>query len=173
MSEHIIAKESKIHILVNNSGATWGAPWADFPEKEGWDRVLALNVKAIWYLTAALTPLLVKNSDALHPGRVINISSVAGLDPKTENGTLSDAGTGVYSYSVSKAAVNHLTSIQAVSLATKFVTVNAILPGVFPSKMTAFGLAKQSDKIIEQQPTGMSCSTNLRSLELALTHTLS
>jgi len=47
------AKESKLHILVNNSGATWGAPYDDFPEKEGWDRVMALNVKAIFYCSYA------------------------------------------------------------------------------------------------------------------------
>lgn len=53
-------------------------------------------------------------------------------------------------------AVNHLTSIQAVSLGTKNVTVNAILPGVFPSKMTAFGISKSGDEMAKAQPTGMS-----------------
>ena len=112
-----------------------------------------LNVKSIFYLTAALTPLLVNGSNNTKPGCVINISSVAGLDPTAE-GPLSAPGHGVFSYNVSKAAVNHLTSIQAVSLGPKHVTVNAILPGVFPSKMTGYGIKTQSDKLTGLQPTG-------------------
>lgn len=62
-----------------------------------------LNVKSIFYLTAALTPLLVKDSNNRAPGRVINISSVASLDPRAEGSTLADEGDGLYSYNVSKA----------------------------------------------------------------------
>jgi len=153
LAAHIISKESKIHILVNNSGATWGGPYDNFPEKEGWDRIMSLNVKSIFYLTSALTPLLTKEASNTSPGRVINISSVAGLSPIVVS-ELSAPGNGVFSYNVSKAAVNHLTSIMAVTLGPQNVTCNAILPGVFPSKMTAFGLTKHHDSFVRNQPTG-------------------
>jgi len=154
LANYIKSNEPKLDILVNNSGATWGGKWSDFPEKEGWDRVMNLNVKSIFYLTAALSPLLAKDATNLAPGRVINISSVAGISPRTEGSKLADDGDGLWSYNVSKAAVNHLTSIQAVALASKHVTANAILPGVFPSKMTAHGIKKFGEEMARAQPTG-------------------
>ncbi|KAH9985639.1 rhamnolipids biosynthesis 3-oxoacyl-reductase [Russula compacta] len=135
--EAIKAKESKIHILVNNSGMSWAAPYDKFPEKEGWDRLFSLNVKSLYYITAGLTPLLAKDATNHDPGRVINLSSIAGISPLA-TGTVTSPGTGVWSYNTSKAAVNHLTSQLAVTLGPQFITVNAICPGVFPSKMTAF-----------------------------------
>ncbi|KZV60186.1 rhamnolipids biosynthesis 3-oxoacyl-reductase [Peniophora sp. CONT] len=140
--DEIKAKESKIHILVNNSGMSWGAPIDSFPEKEGWDRLFALNVKSIFYMTVGLADLLAKDATSHSPGSVINMSSVAGLNPIADAGRLSAGNTGVYSYNASKAAVNHLTSSLAVTYAKRFITVNAICPGVFPSKMTAFGVKK-------------------------------
>ncbi|KAF8333146.1 uncharacterized protein EI90DRAFT_3145292 [Cantharellus anzutake] len=153
LAAFIKSKEPKLHILVNNSGATWGGKYDDFPEKEGWDRVMNLNVKSLFYLTAALTPLLVKDSTNVTPGRVINIASVAGISPHAE-GELSGEASGVYSYNVSKAAAIHLTDILAVKLISSNVTVNAILPGVFPSKMTAWGLKENKDELLSAQPTG-------------------
>jgi len=123
-------RESKLHILVNNSGITWGAPYDDFPEEKGWDNVFAVNVKSIFYVTAGLTSLLVKDSTNLDPARVINISSTGSLSPHAE-GALSGEGNGTWSYNTSKAAVNHLTKALAVKLGPQHVTVNAILPGVF------------------------------------------
>jgi len=140
--EGIKAKEEKIHILVNNSGMSWGAPYDNFQEKEGWDRLFALNVKSIFYVTAGLTPLLAKDSDNHDPARVINISSIAALSPIANYSKLAGRGNGLWSYHTSKAAVNHLTSQLAVTLGPQFITVNAICPGVFPSKMTAFGFKK-------------------------------
>ncbi|KAJ7789853.1 hypothetical protein B0H14DRAFT_233524 [Mycena olivaceomarginata] len=151
-------RESKLHVLVNNSGITWGGPYSNFPEEKGWDNVFNVNVKSIFYMTAGLSDYLIKDSTSTDPGRVLNISSTAyassapGLTYtrlKTQTpssvmhsseGPLSDSGNGVWSYLPSKAAVNHLTSQLAVKLAPSFVTVNAILPGVYPSKMSAFGL---------------------------------
>ncbi|OBZ77116.1 Rhamnolipids biosynthesis 3-oxoacyl-[acyl-carrier-protein] reductase [Grifola frondosa] len=138
-------KEQKVHILVNNSGATWGAKYNEVPEKEGWDKVMALNVKSIFYLTAALTDLLAKDSTNLDPGRVINISSVASF-LTVASAMVADAGHGLWSYGTSKAAVNQLTNLLATTLAPRFITVNAILPGVFPSKMTAYGLKMHGDE---------------------------
>jgi len=146
-------RETKLHILVNNSGVTWGAPFLDFPER-GWDNILAVNVKSIYYMTAGLSELLSKDSTSLDPGRVINISSTSSVDPQSE-GHLSSAGSGTYSYNTSKAAVNHLTSQLALTLGTRHITVNAILPGLFPSKMTAFGFKTVGDKnFASMQPTG-------------------
>ncbi|QRV72302.1 Enoyl-(Acyl carrier protein) reductase [Ceratobasidium sp. AG-Ba] len=140
-------RESKLHILVNNSGVTWGAPMDNFPEKEGWDRVMALNVKSVFYMTSNLTELLSKDATALDPGRVVNISSV---------GSLSANDQGVWS--CDKAAVNHLTSTMAVTLAPKFITVNAILPGLYPSKMTAYAYDKHAEVLNKSHPMGRTGS---------------
>ncbi|KAF7314971.1 hypothetical protein MIND_00011200 [Mycena indigotica] len=161
-----------LHVLVNNSGITWGGPFENFPEEKGWDNVYAVNVKSIFYMTAGcvlalltshckrsqclvsrLSDYLTKAGTPTDPARVINVSSIASVDPFSE-GALSDAGNGTWSYQSSKAAVNHLTSQLAVKLAPGCVTVNAILPGVYPSKMTAFGLQKAGDKMNAAQPMG-------------------
>ncbi|KAH8114189.1 rhamnolipids biosynthesis 3-oxoacyl-reductase [Phellopilus nigrolimitatus] len=163
-------RESKLHILVNNSGVTWGGRFEDFPEKEGWDRVLALNVKAVFYMTAGLADLLAKDATSLDPGRVINISSVAGVSAHTEGSSLAAEGSGLWSYNTSKAAVNHLTSLLANTLGRRLITVNAILPGVFPSKMTAFGFKSTGeDKMAAIQPTGrLGAPTDMAGLALFL-----
>ncbi|KAG8888366.1 hypothetical protein FRB98_007761 [Tulasnella sp. 332] len=147
-------RESKLHILVNNSGAAWGASWGETPEKEGWDRVMALNVKGLFFLTVALTEILAKDSTAEDPAKVINISSVASYDTHAEETALGSEGHGLWAYNTSKAAVNHLTQLMAVTLSKKFITVNAILPGVFPSKMTAFGFKSSGDQLTINQPMG-------------------
>ncbi|KAF8888234.1 hypothetical protein BD779DRAFT_1440167, partial [Infundibulicybe gibba] len=145
-------RESKLHVLVNNSGISWGGPYDDFPEEKGWDNVFNVNVKSIFY--SILTDLLAKGSTSLDPGRVINISSTASVEPGSE-GALSREGNGTWSYQPSKAAVNHLTSQLALKLGTSQITVNAILPGVFPSKMTAFGLKMAGPEAFTSvQPTG-------------------
>ncbi|KAF6758257.1 rhamnolipids biosynthesis 3-oxoacyl-reductase [Ephemerocybe angulata] len=147
-------REKKLHVLINNSGVTWGGPYNDFPEEKGWDNIFAVNVKSIFYMTAGLSDLLAKDATNADPGRVINISSVASVEPSAE-GSLSADGNGTWSYQPSKAAVNHLTSTLAVKLVGQNVTVNAILPGLFPSKMTAFGLRTAGDEVfIKGQPTG-------------------
>ncbi|KAF9481353.1 NAD(P)-binding protein [Pholiota conissans] len=147
-------KESKLHVLVNNSGITWGGPFLDFPEEKGWDNVFNVNVKSIFYMTAGLSDLLIKGSDNRDPGRVINISSTASVEPESE-GVLSAEGNGTWSYQPSKAAVNHLTSVLAYKLNSSHVTVNAICPGLFPSKMTAFGLKTAGEEAFNAgQPTG-------------------
>ncbi|KIJ54254.1 hypothetical protein M422DRAFT_775412 [Sphaerobolus stellatus SS14] len=154
LADDIKQKEKKIHILVNNSGATWGASFDDFPEKEGWDRIMALNVKGIFYLTQALTDLLTKDSNNHDPGRVINIASVAAFTTSADGGSMTAKGHGTWSYSTSKAAVVQLTTLLATTLASKFVTVNAICPGVFPSKMTAFAIKQGKEALAEGQPMG-------------------
>ncbi|KAL0960939.1 hypothetical protein HGRIS_005944 [Hohenbuehelia grisea] len=114
-------RESKLHILVNNSGITWGAPFTDFPEAKGWDNIMAVNVKSIFYMTAGLADLLAKDANNQDPGRVINISSTSSVEAESE-GALSDEGNGVWSYNTSKAAVNHLTSQLAITLVRRHIT---------------------------------------------------
>ncbi|KAH7102341.1 rhamnolipids biosynthesis 3-oxoacyl-reductase [Auriculariales sp. MPI-PUGE-AT-0066] len=141
LGAEIKKREKKLHILVNNSGATWGAPYEDFPEVNGWDKIMALNVKSLFYLTVSLTDLLAKDASNLDPGRVINIASVTSFSPHSDGDTgmaLTPPGMGTWSYNASKAAAAHLTKQLAVTLAKKYITVNAICPGTFPSKMTAF-----------------------------------
>lgn len=117
-----------LDVLVNNAGATWGAPIEDYPE-HGWDKVMALNVKSLHYLTAGLLPLLRRAATEDATARVINIASIDGLiAPLMDN----------YAYSASKAAVDQLTRHHARRLAPEGILVNAIAPGLFPSKMSAF-----------------------------------
>lgn len=153
LADEIKKRESRIDILVNNSGLTWGAAMTDFPEKKGWDKVFDLNVKSQFYLTVALLPLLEKDKSNVDPGRVINIASTAAISPLAEGG-LSAEGHGTYSYQPSKAASLHLTRVLANSLASKYIMVNAICPGVFPSRMTAYGLEQNKDLLEGIQPTG-------------------
>jgi NAD(P)-dependent dehydrogenase (short-subunit alcohol dehydrogenase family) len=120
-------REDKLDILINNAGASWGAPIDEFPEK-GWDKVMDLNVKSIFFLTQALLPALRAAATVEDPARVVNIGSINGL---------SYAPLQNYSYVASKAAVHHLTRQLAIDLANDNINVNAIAPGFFPSKMTA------------------------------------
>ncbi|KAL7006039.1 hypothetical protein EMMF5_004377 [Cystobasidiomycetes sp. EMM_F5] len=158
LADEVKKRTNKIHILINNSGVTWGAPYEKVPEKEGksarWDRVFATNVKSLFYLTVALTPLLAKDSDNINPGRVINIASVAGLDAVTEGTSLASEGMGLWSYNTSKAAAIHLTKTLASTLASKRICVNAICPGVYASRMTAFGLKTNKEGISAAYPMG-------------------
>lgn len=140
------AKEGKLHVLINNSGTSWGAPLEKHSEK-GWDKVYALNVKGIFFLTRECLPLLDAGSVPDDPARVINIGSIAGIKPQVFP---------TYSYDVSKAAVHHLTRKLADELADRrpkgghAITVNAIAPGYVPSNMSAqLANYKQSKDIAE------------------------
>ncbi|KAK6075465.1 hypothetical protein SCUP515_05898 [Seiridium cupressi] len=150
-------KTDRLTVLINNSGATWGAPYDDFPES-GWDKIMALNVKSIYYVTVGLHSLLTKGATADAPNCVINIASNAGvmtIDVTSDSeGGLAAPGTGPYSYGPSKAAVIHLSKIQASKLMQEHITVNAICPGVFPSRMANFGLQQAMKRILSQQPSG-------------------
>ncbi len=141
LADAVAERESSLDILVNNAGATWGAPIADFDEA-AWERVLALNVKGVFHLTKFLLPLLQAAGTAESPARVINIGSVDGLHVP---------GMETYSYSASKAAVHQLTRHLAKRLAPT-VTVNAIAPGPFESKMMAATLAAAGDAIASAVP---------------------
>jgi NAD(P)-dependent dehydrogenase (short-subunit alcohol dehydrogenase family) len=122
----VAAVTPKVDILFNNAGASWGAPFDDFPEI-GWDKVMDLNVKSVFFLTQRLMPLLEAAATPHTNARVINIGSIDGQH-------VSPIET--YSYAASKAAVLHLTRMMAKTLAPRNIAVNAIAPGYFPSKMT-------------------------------------
>jgi NAD(P)-dependent dehydrogenase (short-subunit alcohol dehydrogenase family) len=144
LAQTIAARESAVHILVNNAGANWGAPLEEFPDS-AWDKVLALNVKGVFHLTRALLPQLKQGARPGDPARVINIGSIDGLKvPLLET----------YAYSASKAAVHHLTRALAMKLASDGITVNAIAPGPFESKMMAVTLDRFRDAIIASCPLG-------------------
>lgn len=153
LADQVKKAESRLDILVNNSGLTWGAPMDNFPEDKGWNKVFDLNVKSQFYLTVALLPLLEKGKSNTEHATVLNIASTAAIVPLAEAG-LSAPGHGTYSYQPSKAASLHLTKVLANSLADKFIMVNAICPGVFPSRMTAYGLEENRDLLEGVQPTG-------------------
>lgn len=140
----IKAELDDLDILVNNAGAAWGAPFAEYPE-EGYDKVMNINVKAIFMLTRDLLPLLTKNASPANPSRVINIGSIDGLRVST---------TDNFAYGASKAAVHFLTKNLAVRLAPQGLTVNAIAPGPFESKMMDFMLEKYRDRIEAENPLG-------------------
>lgn len=126
----IAERETQLDILVNNAGTTWGDPIDEFPEA-GWDKVMNTNVKGIFFLTQKLLPLLRASASAEDPARVINIGSVDGIKtPIFDN----------FSYGASKAAVHHLTRIQAAHLIKENIIVNAIAPGPFPSWMLSAGV---------------------------------
>ena len=136
--------EGRVHVLVNNAGATWGAPLAEFPAS-AWDRALDLNLKAPFYLTRAFLPLLEAAATIDDPARVINIGSIDGL-------RVPELPT--YSYSASKAGVHQLTRVLARELGPRHITVNAVAPGPFESKMMAATLAEFGDEIAASSPLG-------------------
>lgn len=136
--EAVSARESRLDVLVNNAGATWGAPLEEFPE-HAFDKLWGINVKGVFYLTQRFLPLLRAAASPESPARVINIGSVDGIRvPAMEN----------YAYSAAKAAVHMLTRHLAQRLAKESITVNAIAPGPFPSKMMAFALDDPSARAV-------------------------
>ena len=132
-----------LDVLVNNAGATWGARLGEYPA-DGFDKVMDLNVRAVFLLTQALLPQLRAAASVEDPARVLMIGSVDGLSVP-----LFDS----FAYSASKAAVHQLSTHLAAALAPEQVTVNALAPGLFPSKMTAFLFADQ-DAVTARIPLG-------------------
>jgi NAD(P)-dependent dehydrogenase (short-subunit alcohol dehydrogenase family) len=134
LAEEVRGRTKGLHILVNNAGVSWGEPFEAFAWK-GWERVMAVNVAGLFTLTRELMPMLVASGDADRPATIVNIGSVMGTVTQAEN---------AYSYSASKIAVHHLTRILAHEFASRHVTVNAIAPGPFPTKMTAYAVGDEA-----------------------------
>jgi len=140
-ADEILKKEPKIDILINNAGAVWGASIDEFPES-GWDKVMDLNVKSIFFLSKRLLPALCLAGKVDEPSRIVNIASINGIThPRMNN----------YSYSASKAAVIQMTRHMAADLRPSHVNINGIAPGFFPSKMTKHVL-KHEQEITKNLP---------------------
>lgn len=135
-ADDVKSRVDALDILVNNAGATWGAPFGEYPV-DGWDKVMNVNVRGVYYLTEALADQLRAAGTDDDPARVINIGSVDGLRACAEEH---------FAYSTSKAAVHHLTRQLAKRLARENVRVNAIAPGPFESKMLAYTLGTEEDR---------------------------
>ena len=134
--------ERSLDILVNNAGAAWGAPYEEFPES-GWDKVVDLNLKAPFFLTQALTPLL-KRAATDHLAKVIHIASIDGVSVNPQE---------TYSYAASKAGLIHLTRRMALKLAPERIVVSAIAPGAFASTMNK-DARDRGDEIAKRIPLG-------------------
>ncbi|KAI1176614.1 short chain dehydrogenase/reductase family [Nemania sp. FL0916] len=142
-------RETKLHVLVNNSGVAWGAPLEEFPDAQ-WGRVLTLNLQRAFTVTQLLLPLLEeagkdggREGEGDRPAAVVNIGSVNGLSvPALEN----------YSYSASKAGLHHLTRHLSQVLGPKGITVNSLACGPFDTKMMAFAMKHGREAIEEGNP---------------------
>jgi len=130
LAGELAGRERRLDVLVNNAGATWGAPIDRFPEN-GWDKVMDTNVKGVFFLTQKLLPLLRAAASAEDPARVINVGSIDGIKTPTFDN---------FSYGPSKAAVHHLTRVLAAHLVKENILVNAIAPGPFPTWMLSAGV---------------------------------
>lgn len=139
--------DGKLDILINNAGTAWGDRYEDYAT-EAFDKVLELNVTTVFAMTRDFTPLLGKAGSKADPARVINIGSMDGLHiPRVH-------GTGTYAYTASKAAVHHLTRHLAVELGPRHITVNAIAPGFFHSRMTEGIFEQFGDKLASNSLLG-------------------
>ena len=141
--EEFSKKEKHLDVLVNNAGAVWGEPLESFSEI-GWDKVMDLNVKSIFFMVQKFLPMLKKNVNQDFKARIINIGSIDGINtPYYEN----------YSYSVAKAAVHKLTKVLSAKLISDNIICNAIAPGPFPSKMLGSAVEHDYSIISKKNPS--------------------
>ena len=139
-----VAKRSPaVNVLVNNAGATWGEALESYPEAQ-WDTVVDVNLKAPFFLTQKMLPLLRNAATVENPARIINIGSVAGINPMARDS---------FAYAASKAGLHHLTRTMARHLAPK-ITVNAIAPGAFETRMISWALENRA-ALEAQVPRGL------------------
>ena len=143
LAEELGRQEQALDVLINNAGALWAAPIAEYPEA-GWDKVFDLNVKGAFFLVQALLPMLQAAATAENPARIINVGSINALRiPKHET----------YAYTASKAALHNLTRHLASQLAPRHITANVLAPGLFPSKMQQASIrTKGMDALVEPIP---------------------
>jgi NAD(P)-dependent dehydrogenase (short-subunit alcohol dehydrogenase family) len=150
VARELSAHETRLHVLVNNSGATWGEAYDSFPDK-AWEKLLTLNLQRVFTLTQALTPLLeaaaskTPEGTVVDPGRVIHIGSIDALRVPV---------LPTFAYSASKAGLHHLSRHLAVELGPRGITSNTLACGPFPSKMMAATLKSLGDEIKAANPLG-------------------
>jgi len=139
----VMKEYGRVDILVNNSGATWGGPSLEYPLK-GWNKVMETNLTGAWLMAQKAGRIMAKQ----RYGRIINISSITaftGMPP-----VFMDA----VAYNASKAAIAGLTKDLAIKWAEYNITVNAIAPGWFPTKMSQFTIDQSSDAVLQNIPLG-------------------
>ena len=139
----LLAQEKRLDVLVNNAGASWGAPLEQYPES-GWDKVFDLNLKAVFFLIQGLLPML-RQASQDSSGRIVNIASVNGLVPPLLE---------TYAYSASKAGCIMLTRHLAKRLAQEKILVNAVAPGPFRTDMMAKTLSDAEAEVLARNPLG-------------------
>ena len=143
LAGEFIKREPKLDILVNNAGAAWGAEFDEVPES-GWDKVMNLNVKSMFFLTKALAKPIRAAASRERPAKIINIASIDGIFVNPME---------TYSYGASKAAVIHMTRRIAAKLIKDHVVVSAIAPGAFPSEMNK-AARDHADEVSKRIPAG-------------------
>jgi gluconate 5-dehydrogenase len=138
----VLERFGKVDILVNNAGATWGAPAEDHP-LEAWQKLVNLNLTGTFLVTQAVGK---RSMIPNRYGRIVNVASIAGLrgNPVGMLKTLA--------YNTTKGGVVNFTRALAAEWGEYGITVNAIAPGFFPSKMTKGALEKIRDRIIAHVP---------------------
>ncbi|RKU46602.1 hypothetical protein DL546_006364 [Coniochaeta pulveracea] len=149
LASEISSKEPKLHVLVHNSGVTWGAPFDTTPDS-AWTKLLTLNLQRVFTLTQLLTPLMekaaVREGDAIvDPARLIHIGSIDALRVPILNN---------FAYSASKAGLHHLARHLAMELGPRGITSNTLACGPFPSKMLAPVMRDFGDALKEESPLG-------------------
>jgi NAD(P)-dependent dehydrogenase (short-subunit alcohol dehydrogenase family) len=144
LAERVIERFGRIDVLVNNAGATWGAPAEDYP-LDGWNKVIDLNVTGLFLMTQAVARCAFLKQGK---GAVINVASVEGL-----LGHHPDR-PGTIAYNTAKGAVINMTRALAAEWGPRNIRVNALAPGYFPSKMTLATLEKHGAEILRQTPLG-------------------
>ncbi len=143
--QFVKAELGGLSILINNAGANWGAKLAEYPD-EGFAKVIDTNLTAVFSLTRDAVPLLSKSAKKDDPSRIINIGSMDGIHvPIVQR-------VPTFAYSASKAALHHLTRSLAVELGPRDITVNAIAPGFFESKMTDYVFTHYKEDIEDDCP---------------------
>ncbi|KAI8055447.1 hypothetical protein BDF22DRAFT_384466 [Syncephalis plumigaleata] len=142
VAAEIAKREKCLHVLVNNAGANWAAPIEQYPD-DAFQKVLNLNLTRVFSLTQACLPLLEAGGTLEDPSRVINIGSIHGMRTAFHE---------TYAYGASKAALHQLSTVLAGHLGSRGITVNAVAPGPFMSKMMAVTLQEKEKHIIENCP---------------------
>ncbi len=157
MVDQVVDELGPVNILVNNAGTTWGAPAEEYPD-EGWDKVMQLNVDALFFLTREVARRCMIGHGG---GRIINVASIAGLK--------GGMGMKTIAYNTSKGAVVNFTRALAAEWGPHDITVNALCPGFFPSKMSRGVLEEVGEAVIGRTPLGrLGSEEDLKGLAVLL-----